>query len=285
MNRQIHSVSVSNLIHSIKLGHWLRYTIWPPLQPWLIVTILLLTYRFLQRYYVDPELAFRKVISIGVLFSSFIWLLLLPLIFQLLKRLPVRPLGVFIVAHVIFAIAIGLGQSYIFVYLHSLIWPGAINLEDALSSSYILTDLRLNFFLYWFFLAAIHIQKVIHVNPQKEHQQGWLRIKNQKGVTLDLSFQQIRVVQAMGNYVRVTESQVEGLKKHIVRDTMTSICEQLDSESFLRVQKSFIVNRRYVKGSRKGQHGEFILILDQGEEITTSRNMKESVKKWLESRA
>lgn len=258
-----------------------RASVWRLLWPWLIITLLLLVYRFLQRYFVNPEEAFKKIISVGVLFSSAIWLLLLPAVYQVFRRLEQKPLRVLLGVHLVSAVVIGLIQSYLFIYLHKLIWPGAIDLSLALSPVYILADLRLNFFIYIFFVAALYVQRSFNRGRSVNEQSGNAFSNNQEAPAFSFPLKHIVMVEAMGNYVAIWEASGEGLKRHVQRGSMSSMEARLSTEDFLRVQKSFIVNRRFVKSRKRGAHGEYILELNSGKRVSTSRNLKKEIHTWL----
>ncbi|MCW9705976.1 LytR/AlgR family response regulator transcription factor [Fodinibius salsisoli] len=78
-------------------------------------------------------------------------------------------------------------------------------------------------------------------------------------------------IEAAGNYVRIHTSS----KKHLIRETMTNMVEKLDSNLFFRIHRSTIVNVEKVKELEKWFHGDYKVVMDNGEKLTMSRNYKE----------
>lgn len=89
-----------------------------------------------------------------------------------------------------------------------------------------------------------------------------------RGRILFLPVSDIRWIGAEENYVRICT----GTESHLLRETMTSIEQRLDPQSFLRVHRSAIVNLRYVKEVRTESRGDFIVHLINGQKLTMSRS-------------
>ena len=89
-----------------------------------------------------------------------------------------------------------------------------------------------------------------------------------RGRILFLPVSDIRWIGAEENYVRICT----GTESHLLRETMTSIEQRLDPQSFLRVHRSAIVNLRYVKEVRTESRGDFIVHLVNGQRLTMSRS-------------
>jgi len=89
-----------------------------------------------------------------------------------------------------------------------------------------------------------------------------------RGRILFLPVSDIRWIGAEENYVRICT----GTESHLLRETMTSIEQRLDPQSFLRVHRSAIVNLRYVKEVRTESRGDFIVHLVNGQKLTMSRS-------------
>lgn len=77
--------------------------------------------------------------------------------------------------------------------------------------------------------------------------------------------------EASRDYVKVVTNE----KSHMILMTMSSMMEKLDPEIFLRVGKSYIVNKQKVMGLDNG-----MLLIDQ-HRITVSRKLKKTVKASL----
>jgi two-component system LytT family response regulator len=89
-----------------------------------------------------------------------------------------------------------------------------------------------------------------------------------RGRILFLPVSDIRWIGAEENYVRICT----GTESHLLRETMTSIEQRLDPESFLRVHRSAIVNLHYVKEVRTESRGDFTVHLVNGHKVTMSRS-------------
>jgi len=255
--------------------NWLFY-----LRPLAVITFLLLIYRFFQRFIIDHDTALNNIISVGILFSSLVWLILLPLIYLLYKWIRINEIIKFLLVQIGSAVAIGLAQTILYVYLHNLFWPGILVPKEQLSPLYVLADLRINFFIYWMLLGGFYIQEYMRRNSVTNKGAEYLEVKGNSGI-VNIFFQDISCIKALGNYVLIVEVLSTGKKTHIVRNSMNNLQLVLPYPNFLRVQKSFIINKNYLKSYERGKHGEFKLTLETGDKISTSRNKIPDIKLWL----
>jgi two-component system LytT family response regulator len=84
-------------------------------------------------------------------------------------------------------------------------------------------------------------------------------------------------VEADDKYVHLHAGPVS----HMVRQTISSMEEQLDPEKFLRIHRSAIVNVARVRELRPLFSGEYGVILEGGAELTLSRNYRERLFRLL----
>jgi two-component system LytT family response regulator len=84
-------------------------------------------------------------------------------------------------------------------------------------------------------------------------------------------------VEADDKYVHLHAGPVS----HMVRQTISSMEEQLDPEKFLRIHRSAIVNVARIKELRPLFSGEYGVILEGGTELTLSRNYKDKLFRLL----
>lgn len=91
-----------------------------------------------------------------------------------------------------------------------------------------------------------------------------------RGRILFLPVSDIRWITAEENYVRVCT----GNETHLLRDTMNSMEQRLDPQSFLRVHRSAIVNWNYVKEVRTESRGDFMIHLVNGHKVAMSRSYR-----------
>jgi two-component system LytT family response regulator len=89
-----------------------------------------------------------------------------------------------------------------------------------------------------------------------------------RGRILFLPITEIRWIAAEENYVRICTAN----ESHLLRETMTGIESKLDSQMFMRVHRSAIVNLRYVKEVRRENSGDFSVLLSNGQKVAMSRS-------------
>jgi two-component system LytT family response regulator len=85
-----------------------------------------------------------------------------------------------------------------------------------------------------------------------------------------LSVDDIQRVSAAGNYVEV---HARG-KVHLIRDTLTSFIAQLNPSEFLRVHRSHVVRVGFISELRPMFHGDYELVLRDGNTLALSRRYK-----------
>ena len=85
--------------------------------------------------------------------------------------------------------------------------------------------------------------------------------------------EEIDWVEAADNYVCLHV----GAERHLVRETMNAIEARLDPELFVRIHRSTIVNRDRILELRPWFHGEYVVKLAGGAELTLSRSYRDRV--------
>jgi two-component system LytT family response regulator len=85
-----------------------------------------------------------------------------------------------------------------------------------------------------------------------------------------LSVEAIQRISAAGNYVEVHANG----KVHLIRDTLTSFVAQLDTSEFLRVHRSHVVRVNFIAELRPMFHGDYELVLRDGQTLSLSRRYK-----------
>jgi two-component system LytT family response regulator len=80
----------------------------------------------------------------------------------------------------------------------------------------------------------------------------------------------IQRISAAGNYVEVQA----GGKVHVLRDSLTSFVAQLDPVEFLRVHRSHVVRVSFIAELRPMFHGDYELVLRDGQTLALSRRYK-----------
>jgi two-component system LytT family response regulator len=92
-----------------------------------------------------------------------------------------------------------------------------------------------------------------------------------------LRVDEIDWIEAAANYVRLHT----GKEAHLLRETINGLAAKLDPDKFLRIHRSIIVNLERVKEMQPWFHGDYVVILQDGTQLTSSRNYREQLRKLL----
>lgn len=92
-----------------------------------------------------------------------------------------------------------------------------------------------------------------------------------------LRVEDIDWIEAEGDYVRLHA----GGSRHLVRDTMKRLEEQLDPSRFVRTHRSTIVNLDRIKELHPFFHGDYLIVLRDGTELKLSRSRRRSLEERL----
>lgn len=104
-----------------------------------------------------------------------------------------------------------------------------------------------------------------------------LVIKSQ-GRIFFLQVEEIDWIDAADNYVRLHV----GRESHLLRETVNRLEEKLDPERFLRIRRSVIVNINRIKELHPLFNGEYVIILTNGTELTSSRRHRKRLSSILD---
>ena len=91
-----------------------------------------------------------------------------------------------------------------------------------------------------------------------------------EGRVFFLDVDNIHFIEAQGNYVRVHN----GAKSYMIRETIGGLESQLDPKAFLRIHRSTIVKIDRIKELQPWFHGEYHVVLENGKQLTLSRNYR-----------
>jgi two-component system LytT family response regulator len=100
------------------------------------------------------------------------------------------------------------------------------------------------------------------------------------GKTRFVDLEDVLWIQAAENYVQLHTAN----SRHLVHATMHSMLERLDPEVFVRIHRSVIVNVRHIKQIETVGQGDYMLTLDNGFCIQSSRTYSEIIKRWVSNR-
>jgi two-component system LytT family response regulator len=99
------------------------------------------------------------------------------------------------------------------------------------------------------------------------------------GKVFFVKMEEIDWVEAADNYVVLHL----GAETHILRETMNSIQMRLDPAKFIRVHRSRIVNVERIKELQPWFHGEYLIVLNDGTQLTLSRSYRERLMEFMSS--
>lgn len=84
-------------------------------------------------------------------------------------------------------------------------------------------------------------------------------------------------IESEGNYVRLHV----GKETHLLRETLNQMEERLDSDQFLRIHRSTIVNFDRIKELQPWFHGEYRVLLQDSTQLLLSRKYREKLRDLL----
>ena len=99
-----------------------------------------------------------------------------------------------------------------------------------------------------------------------------------EGRVIFVRIEEIHWLEAEGNYVKL---HTPG-GAHLLRDTLTSLEEQLPAGRFMRLSRSVIVNLDRIKEVQPLFYGDHVVILLDGTKLTLSRTHKDRLERLLE---
>jgi two-component system LytT family response regulator len=92
-----------------------------------------------------------------------------------------------------------------------------------------------------------------------------------------LRVDEIDWIEAAANYVKLHA----GKEAHLLRETINGLAAKLDPDKFLRIHRSIIINLDRVKELQPWFHGDYVVVLQDGTQLTSSRNYREQLRKLL----
>lgn len=92
-----------------------------------------------------------------------------------------------------------------------------------------------------------------------------------------LRAEEIDWIEAAGNYVSIHVAK----DTHLHRETMNSFQSRLDSDRFIRIHRSIIVNVERIREVQSCNNGEFVVILHSGKELSLGRTYRNVIDRLL----
>ena len=90
------------------------------------------------------------------------------------------------------------------------------------------------------------------------------------------NLEDILYLQAAENYVQLHLRNA----RHLLHVPIATLEASLDPEMFLRIHRSLIVNVKHIRELETGPHGEYIVVLQGGARLQSSRTHHEKIKAW-----
>ena len=90
--------------------------------------------------------------------------------------------------------------------------------------------------------------------------------------------EEIDWIQGAGNY---SELHV-GPALHLLRGTLAELEQQLSPTRFIRISRSLIVNVDRIQEIRAKSHGDYVVVLRDGKNLSATRNHRETLLRWLD---
>jgi len=118
---------------------------------------------------------------------------------------------------------------------------------------------------------------VLGKSPEGPKPPERIAIKSGEGIVF-LRTEEIEWVEAAGNFVRFHCS---GGKAWLHRETMNGLEARLDAERFVRIHRSTIINIEAVKELQPLFHGDYVVLLRDGAELTLSRSYRPRLQKFF----
>jgi two-component system LytT family response regulator len=91
-----------------------------------------------------------------------------------------------------------------------------------------------------------------------------------------INIEDVLFVQAAENYVQLHLKH----SRHLLHVPIATFEGSLDPQMFLRIHRSLVVNVRHIHELETGPHGEFIVILQGGTRLQSSRSYHDKIKSW-----
>ena len=118
-----------------------------------------------------------------------------------------------------------------------------------------------------------------HMHSSSEYTEVF--VIRDKGREHKVPVDEIVFLRAEGNYLHLQLKE----KHHLHRMTMNAVETELDPVRFLRIHRSFIVNKAHVRSSRYSGNNEFIFTKANNERIISGRSYKESIARALQEQS
>lgn len=104
-----------------------------------------------------------------------------------------------------------------------------------------------------------------------------IKIK-EKGREQRVNVDDLIYLETARNYVILQTTE----RQFLYRATMNEMEEQLNPDEFLRIHRSYLINRRFVKGHRYAGGNEFAFEMKNGKVLQSAKSYKEAITQYLD---
>lgn len=135
--------------------------------------------------------------------------------------------------------------------------------------------------VYLFIMFAAHLykfqtEKHMLYEAKVEEKCEDLILVNKGNAQVKIPRYKIKWIQASGNYVEIHD---EG-NQYLLRSTLAQMDRQLDSEQFIRIHRSYVVNKKHVQRVTQS-NGKSTIILNSGQKLPLSRSYKQQFEQLI----
>lgn len=128
-------------------------------------------------------------------------------------------------------------------------------------------------------LGQKKLKKILKVLGSEEDQKfvKVISVKTNNRIEL-VDVNKILWISSSGNYINLHSES----RKYLHYESLSKIEEMLDPNQFIRVHRSFIVNKEAIKGFNKVAKNKYSVVLFNGEEVKISRSYKKQIQHIIE---
>jgi two-component system, LytTR family, response regulator len=123
---------------------------------------------------------------------------------------------------------------------------------------------------------ARQVLAILETLREKERAQGWMPIREGERTFLQ-KVEEIQWIEADAKFMKIHTA----VRTFTMRETMRNLEDRLDPVRFLRVSRSAIVNLQWIREIQPWFNGEFVLVMQSGAHVTTSRSHRDKLAKLI----
>jgi len=210
--------------------------------------------------------------------SAFTVWMLVPAVAWWLTRFPVAPGQVLskIAGHVIGSALFAAAHYFIMVGLRIVIFPlfGAAYVFSDFWLRNLLVEYQKDIKIYVGIIAIVSLYR--RFRRRRDSAPDRLVVQSGNGERL-LDYADVECLEASRNYVSVFAND----REYLLRETLSRLESRLEERGFLRVHRSYLVNRDWIAGVEAGDHGTQDLVLRSGRKVPLSRSRRDAIREAI----